>query len=509
MLLDGQNFSPESIRGMLTICVLSYNSLRIDSKKKDIRKIYQENGNLMSFAQYFKNDDILLAETPETALIQIIRQLFPVTIVDESHNAGSVLSVEMLNNLNPSFVLDLTATPRKNSNIISYVDARELKKENMVKLPVIVFKRNTKESVIKDAIQLRESIDKQAVDSEKKGGDYIRPIVLFQAQPNINQESETFEKIKKTLIDIGIPSEQIAIKTSQIDDLKKVDLMSRECSVKYIITVNALKEGWDCPFAYILASLANKNSKVDIEQILGRILRQPYAKQHSTQMLNSSYVLTCSDDFQNTLESIVRGLNRSGFSRKDYRIGGNSEIDISTKINSKAEDEKLENIEAEDSAQEEPISSLDDDIFSVQEIIDMEDVAIQAIEDYESKNREESSQGYPGGELDNIVKKYKVQVQFADEIKEMRIPQFFFKIKPNQFANGNILVEPENLSAGFSLDKLDAQITFNTENNDMFVVDIQEEGEAVPKYKIANRKEATIHQYLEPLSKQEKKYKMY
>ncbi|MCC8099696.1 MAG: DEAD/DEAH box helicase family protein [Clostridiales bacterium] len=321
MLLNGQNFSPDSVRDMLTICILSYGSLRIDSKKKDVRKVYQENGNLLKFAEYFKDDDILLADTPDTALIQVLRHLSPVTIVDESHNAGSDLSVEMLNNLNPSFVLDLTATPRKNSNIFSYVDARELKKENMVKLPVVVYNRTTRESVIQDAIQLRGNIEQQAIAEEKAGGSYIRPIVLFQAQPNTGKESETFDKIKATLIRMGIPKEQIAVKTSKVDDLGKTDLMSRDCPIRYIITVNALKEGWDCPFAYILASLANKTSKVDVEQILGRILRQPYAKQHSSKLLNTSYVLTCSRDFHTTLENIVKGLNKAGFSRKDYRVG--------------------------------------------------------------------------------------------------------------------------------------------------------------------------------------------
>lgn len=66
--------------------------------------------------------------------------------------------------------------------------------------------------------------------------------------------------------------------------------MSRACEVRYIITVNALKEGWDCPFAYILATLANKTSRVDVEQILGRILRQPYTTQHQNPLLNLSYV---------------------------------------------------------------------------------------------------------------------------------------------------------------------------------------------------------------------------
>ena len=158
---------------MLTVCILSYDSLRVDSKKKDVRKVYQENGNLYLFAKFFKDDSVLLADTPDTALIQVLRHLSPVVVVDESHNAGSDLSVEMLNNLNPSFVLDLTATPRKNSNILCYVDARELKKEHMVKLPVVVYNRSSRQSVIQDAIQLRGSIERQAVEEEKNGGAYL------------------------------------------------------------------------------------------------------------------------------------------------------------------------------------------------------------------------------------------------------------------------------------------------------------------------------------------------
>lgn len=181
MLLNGQNFSPDTVRDMLTICVLSYASLRINSTKKDVRKVYQENGNLLRFAEEFQAGEILLADTPETALIQVLRQLSPVTVVDESHNAGSTLSVEMLNNMNPSFIMELTATPRSSSNIISYVDARELKRESMVKLPVVVFNRNRRQSVIQDAIQLRANLERQAEAEYAAGGAYIRPIVLFQA----------------------------------------------------------------------------------------------------------------------------------------------------------------------------------------------------------------------------------------------------------------------------------------------------------------------------------------
>ena len=97
----------------------------------------------------------------------------------------------------------------------------------------------------------------------QNGGKYIRPIALFQAQPKGKEDATTFEKLRAELMNTGIPAEHIAIRTADVNELKNVDLLSPDCPVRYIITVNALKEGWDCPFAYILASLANKTSQVD------------------------------------------------------------------------------------------------------------------------------------------------------------------------------------------------------------------------------------------------------
>lgn len=513
MLLNGQNFSPDTIKEMLTVCILSYGSLRIDSKKKEVRKIYQENGNLLRFAEYFRDDDLLLTDTPDTALIQVLRHLAPVTVVDESHNAGSDLSVEMLNNLNPSMILDLTATPRKNSNIISYVDARELKKENMVKLPVVVYNRTTRQSVIQDAIQLRGSIERQAFAEEECSGRYIRPIVLFQAQPNTSEESETFDKIKTMLIDMGIPKEQIAIKTSKVDDLGKIDLMSRDCPIRYIITVNALKEGWDCPFAYILASLANKTSQVDVEQILGRILRQPYTTQHSAPLLNTSYVLTCSNDFHNTLENIVKGLNKAGFSRKDYRIGDSIEpVKPSTP--------EPEYIQSELSAESEPSADTFDDILpeevktalevsttsTNQAVESMEQEAQQAAQAYEEELATNSSNNdFTGGELGDMLNQNEMQPQFQEEVQSLRIPQFFIQSVPDLFGDAYELLEPEHLSEGFSLSGLDAQISFKLATGEMYRVDIQEQGEAVPKYKRASKNESEyIREYLAKLPQEKK-----
>ena len=302
-LLRGTNFDPVTVREQLTIAVLSIDSFAATDKES--RRVRRENENLQEFGR--------------NSLIEVLASLNPVVIIDESHNFRSELRVDTLRDLNPSFILELTATPRESANVISFIDAKQLKDEHMVKLPVIVYNQRNKTDLMLNAIQLRNNLENHAKEAESRGGKYIRPIVLFQAQPRTSDDSETFDKIKETLVDIGIPEEQIKIKTAGKDELKGVDLMSRDCPVRYIITINALKEGWDCPFAYILASLANRTSKIDVEQILGRILRLPYTKESECEFLNMGYVLTSSNDFEQTITGIIEGLQNSGFSARDYR----------------------------------------------------------------------------------------------------------------------------------------------------------------------------------------------
>lgn len=496
MLLNGQNFTPDTVHEQLTVCILSYGSLRIDSKKKDVRKVYQENGNLKNFADYFKDESELLEDTPDTALIQALRHLSPVVIVDESHNAGSDLSVAMLNNLNPSFVLDLTATPRNNSNIISYVDARKLKTENMVKLPVIVYNRTSRDSVIDDAIHLRGIIEQQAIEEEERTGKYIRPIVLFQAQPKNNNDNDTFDKVKEILLGRGIPTEQIAIKTSKVNDLK---------------------EGWDCPFAYILASLANKTSKVDVEQILGRILRQPYARKHGAKLLNSSFVLTCSNAFHDTLDSIVAGLNNAGFSRKDYRTADTLPI-IETETT--VPEPQPEQTTMQFAPEPKPEAETEDDFSDIHTPVEpapysetvktappsVEEMISQAeetAEQYEEETKQESV--WIGGELGDMLKQYRIQEQFTEQVQELKIPQFCIESVPDLFGGNTALLTKESLMKGFSLSEQDASVTFSLSTGEMFEIDVESQGEAVPKYKkLSSLEDEYMRKLLAKLAPEEK-----
>lgn len=498
--LNGQSLSPASVQENLSIFVLSYDALRI--KKKDGRKVYQENGNLAQFVPHFTDRDALIPDVDETALIQVLNQMSPVVIVDESHNAQSELSIEMLKNLNPSFVLDLTATPKKNSNIISIVDARELKKENMVKLPVIIYNRQTKDDVLIDAIQLRGSIEAQSKTEKDQNGTYIRPIVLFQAQPKGKENAATFEKLKAELIEIGIPQEQIAIKTSEINELKGVNLLAADCPIRYIITVNALKEGWDCSFAYILATLANRTSRVDVEQIVGRVLRLPYARKHSQSLLNMAYVLTSSVDFRTTVENVVKGLNRAGFSDKEYRIGSDlpEVVPQPDPVQQTIDDIKPE--EPETDAEEfvgfdtahvrdrlrAGQMQTDSDSGTPNSVLQMAQEAERQGAAFEAEAEQAENMGIPLMGGSDMRRHYEMQSEYQDTLT-LQLPMFFEDIGASLlFEHDHAKVSRESLADGFTLADKDTQITFGMSQGDIVAVDVK--NDARPRQIALSEREA-------------------
>lgn len=485
-VLDGQQFNPTTVNEQLCIVVMSFDSFRI--KNKEGRKVYQENGNLQSFSRFMPTPETLIVGVDDTALIQVFNQLSPVVIVDESHHTAGELSVEMLKNLNPSFILDLTATPRKNSNIISYVDAAQLKAENMVKLPVIVYNRPSQEEVIADALDLQNKLEELA--KAETHGRYIRPIVLFQAQPRQAENKETFEKLKQRLVDNGIPKEEIAIKTAEINELKNVDLQSPDCKIKYIITVNALKEGWDCPFAYILATLANKTSTVDVEQILGRVLRLPYTQQNESKFLNLSYVLTCSSDFHTTITKVIKGLNDAGFSEKEYRIAEEKPIDNPTitpvQQGLTFDDEKEEFLQFDDTVLRRTIDERRNasEASAIDSMLSSAEANSNAYDDA-MKQAEAEPVGDLPLEVRSKVTTYPMYEQFKEEALSLEIPQFFVKTPPSIFTMLNpddkSLLTKEDLSDGFTLKDKDATIDFGSALESVVEVDVQKNER--PKYR--------------------------
>ena len=488
-LLQGSGFNATTIKEQLSIMVFSFDSLR--AKNKEDRKVFQENGNLQSFEN-------LLGKDAEIALGSVIKYLNPMVVVDESHNAESDLSLDMLKEINPCFILDLTATPRKNSNIVSFIDALELKKENMVKLPVIVYNHQDKTEVINSSLQLQKRLELQAIEEEKKGGKYIRPIVLFQAQPkngkaflNEEEEKSNVQKLKEKLIELKIPADHIKIKTANINEIKGIDLMSKECEVRYIITINALKEGWDCPFAYILASLADKSSAVDVEQILGRVLRQPYVMKHNFPLLNLSYVLTASSKFLETLDNIVKGLNKAGFSDKDYKIADPAMIEEAKKQEAFQQlvvfpTEAASKSSTEDFTIEDITLDIDTSRIQVpseaetpsETVFEIEQSAIQQNEEFQKAvfEMETNNTIVLPNEIQKLVKTYGIKDIFQEQAEQINLPQFYLKVTGADLfgALEHQLLEKEDLLKGFALSKADTNIAFDSITSEHYKVDLDE-----------------------------------
>ena len=498
-LLFGQGFNPVEIKEQLSILVLSVQSF-VETVRKGLPRAYRENGNLAEFPKTFQHKDKLLSDIDETALFQVITQLNPVIIIDESHNFEADLRIEMLNNINPSFIFDLTATPREKSNIISFVDAMKLKQNNMVKLPVIVYNHHDTNEVINSAIQLQKTLETKAKIEEENGGKYIRPIVLFQAQPRTADDNVTFEKIKSQLIELNIPENQIKIKTAEKDEIKNIDLLSRECEVRYIITVNALKEGWDCPFAYVLASLANKTSAVDVEQILGRVLRLPYVTKHKQALLNYSYVFTSSNNFLNTLDKIIIGLNKAGFSAKDYRVkDSQKKVEPAKKEEQGSFEDLFGGSKTSETDKAETNEDLEIDIESIKEISKSEkgqqqldeiiDLAHNTNEEFEKTIEQyEKEDNLIPTDLKDKVKTYPIKETFKEDVKNLKLPTFFKKVKQSSIfetKGSNIPLTKNLLLDGFDLSKEDHIIDFSQTSSEMASIDLIEgrKDEYVPKYR--------------------------
>lgn len=236
----------------------------------------------------------------------------PVVIVDEAHNNRTDRFFKTLGRLNPSCVVELTATPVAGNNVLYHVSAQELKTEQMIKLPIVLAEHPEGwRECLRDAILRRDSLELVA----QKEPEYIRPIVLVQAAPKGNEA--TVDVVRQHLLEQeNIPENQIAVATGAQKELDGINLFDPACPIRYVITVEALKEGWDCSFAYVLASLQSVNSAKDVEQLLGRVLRMPYAKTRQQAELNKAYAHIVAENFAQAASNLKdRMVQNMGFER--------------------------------------------------------------------------------------------------------------------------------------------------------------------------------------------------
>ncbi len=338
---DIARLSPVRLRDNLNILIVQLASTNRETKEQ-LKFFRDSGGNIVNhfppendwraheaLKKQFPNLE-MLEEDPssgrflcKTSVGNLVRICKPAVILDEGHKATSTLARKRIEDFNSSIVVELSATPPPEANIISRVSGDELLKEEMIKLPLNVKTSGKKkwQDILTEARDKRVALAKKAYEFESEVGPrrHIRPIVLVQVQRTGREQVDTkfihAEKVREYLRQkLDVPEAAIRIKSAENDGLEDVDLLDPGCQVEWIITKSALQEGWDCPFAYILVSLDNTGSGKAMTQLVGRVLRQPYQERTKKYPeLNESYAYCLHDKPAEVLKSVKRALENEGY----------------------------------------------------------------------------------------------------------------------------------------------------------------------------------------------------
>ncbi len=331
------------------LCVMLLMLQSANRETQESLKIFQDRGDVHGFFPPEGDQQahkLAMEATPNLAayagllpmvkdsLGNALRVIRPVVVLDEGHRAIADLAFATLFGFNPCFVLELTATPKdlqprggKNphegryANVLVEITGRELDQEGMIKMPLNLDPRQGTDwkATLNTALGKLNSLDADARRLQAESGHYIRPIMLVQVERTGQDQRDGAhihaEDVKDWLLTAGFDAAEIAIKTAQQNDLNEPenqDLLSPSNRVRVIITKQALQEGWDCPFAYVLCSLAASSNLSAMTQLVGRILRQPGALKTTIDALNECHVITHHADTGAVVRAIKEGLEKDG-----------------------------------------------------------------------------------------------------------------------------------------------------------------------------------------------------
>ncbi len=340
MLEKDDEFSRDDIANYLCVMLLMLPATN-RQRGREFLRMFRDSGRYPSF--FPEIDDVfrdarLQIDHPDLdchtapgpvkhSLFNVFKLLRPVVVLDEAHKAyGSKTRsaneefARSISRLNPRLVIELSATPNRGiSNLLVDIDGPDLKKEEMIKLPVQVtsFPNAEWQLTLSQAVEELEQLDAEAKSLESNTGRYIRPIAVVRVEntgaAQIGGDNIHAEDVRQNLEhNLHVPSEAIRVKSAEKDELGKEDLLSEICPVKWIITKSALMEGWDCPFAYLLVMLDNTQAQRAITQLVGRVMRQPHAQLTGRVSLDQCYVYCHNAAVGEVVQQVKNGLEAEG-----------------------------------------------------------------------------------------------------------------------------------------------------------------------------------------------------
>lgn len=254
-----------------------------------------------------------------------------VLLMDESHRYRASAGVRAINELQPLFGLEVTATPFVESSrgpvpfknvVMDYPLARAME-DGFVKEPAVVTQRNfdakahTPEEIektkLEDGVRLHEITKVELLTYARENGvKPVKPFMLVIARDTTHAgqllallESAAFYEGRYQGKVIQVDSSRTGAEEEEmITRLLAVESVDEPTEI--VIHVNMLKEGWDVTNLYTIVPLRAANARTLIEQSIGRGLRLPYGKRTGVASVDRLNIVA-HDKFQEIIDEANRG----------------------------------------------------------------------------------------------------------------------------------------------------------------------------------------------------------
>ena len=320
-LISGDNYEQQNLSmgmdnlfGEITVNVFNISKINSEvrgGKEPKIKRMREVLGD--SYFNY-------LANLPDLVLL-----------MDESHRYRAQAGMRAINELNPLFGLELTATPFVESTkapipfknvIVDYPLARAMD-DGFVKMPAVVTQRNfdaknyTPEEIekikLEDGVRVHENTKVELITYARENNvAVVKPFMLVIARDTTHAaqllsllESDNFYNGRYQGKVIQVDSSKSGKDEEEmIERLLAVESVDEPTEI--VIHVNMLKEGWDVTNLYTIVPLRAANARTLIEQSIGRGLRLPYGKRTGVEVVDRLNIIA-HDRFQEIIDEANKG----------------------------------------------------------------------------------------------------------------------------------------------------------------------------------------------------------
>jgi len=238
-----------------------------------------------------------------------------VLLIDESHYHITDISNELIADIAPNLIVEVSATPvLRDPDELIKVQLEDVVHEGMIKKSVVVnqgfagavaketkgkvnltMTERSEKVVLKQALAKRAQLAATFADS----GVAVNPLMCVQLGTLRSQVDQDVEDvIRRVLANSGVTTKNGKLAIWLSNEKANLNRLSENDSeVDVLIFKQAIALGWDCPRAQVLALFRDWKDKIFSVQTLGRIMRmpQPDTGHYASDELNKAYIYTAEE----------------------------------------------------------------------------------------------------------------------------------------------------------------------------------------------------------------------